>query len=73
MYRHQRGSSTAFSGVIVMKITNAKYYAEDGENVSISAIINGLRTAVPLDPANSDYAEILRQVEAGTLTIADAD
>ena len=57
----------------MMGITNAKYYAEDGENVSISVFINGLRTVVPLDPANSDYAEIMRQVEAGELTIADAD
>ena len=28
---------------------------------------------VPLDPANSDYAEIMRQVEAGELTIQEAD
>ena len=56
-----------------MNITNAKYYAEDGENACISAFINGLRTVVPLDPENSDYAEIMRQVAAGTLTIADAD
>ena len=28
---------------------------------------------VPLDPANTDYAEIMRQVEAGELTIAPAD
>jgi len=28
---------------------------------------------VSLDPNNTDYAEILRQVAAGTLTIADAD
>jgi len=28
---------------------------------------------VPLDPANRHYAEILRQVDAGTLTIQDAD
>jgi hypothetical protein len=28
---------------------------------------------VPLDPANSDYAEIMRQVEQGELTIAPAD
>jgi hypothetical protein len=28
---------------------------------------------VPLDPANTHYAEIMRQVEAGELTIADAD
>ena len=28
---------------------------------------------IPLDPANSDYAEIMRQVEAGELTIEPAD
>lgn len=28
---------------------------------------------VPLDPANRHYAEIMRQVEAGTLTVQDAD
>ena len=28
---------------------------------------------VPLVESNSDYAEILKQVDAGTLTIADAD
>jgi hypothetical protein len=28
---------------------------------------------VPLDPDNTDYAEILKQVKEGTLTIQDAD
>lgn len=28
---------------------------------------------IPINSANADYAEIMRQVEAGTLTIADAD
>ena len=28
---------------------------------------------VPLDPNNSEYAEILKQVADGDLTIADAD
>jgi len=28
---------------------------------------------VPLDPDNRHYAEILKQVEAGTLTIEEAD
>ena len=28
---------------------------------------------VPLDPDNTDYAEILKQVKEGTLTIKDAD
>ena len=30
-------------------------------------------TFVPIDPANVHYAEILKQVDAGTLTIKDAD
>jgi hypothetical protein len=56
-----------------MNIENAQYSADNGENVSVNATINGITVSVPLDPANRHYAEILRQVEAGTLTIADAD
>jgi len=56
-----------------MNITNAIYRAPDGENVCISATIDGVTLSVPLDPANRHYAEILRQVEEGTLTIADAE
>lgn len=37
------------------------------------AIIDGQDYFVPLDPANTHYAEIMRQVEAGELTIQDAD
>jgi len=39
----------------------------------IKAIIESQEMFVPLDPANRHYAEIMRQVEAGELTIADAD
>ena len=67
-----------------MDIKNAKYYQgvkvnsdnkliADGVNQGIEATINDVQMWVPLDPANADYAEILRQVDAGTLTIADAD
>jgi hypothetical protein len=57
-----------------MNITTAQYQADiDGNNSSIKATIDGQELHVPLDPANRHYAEILRQVEAGTLTIADAD
>ena len=56
-----------------MNITSAQYVATDGINNSIKATIDGTEMSVPLDPANRHYAEILRQVEAGTLTIADAD
>ena len=55
-------------------IQNAKYIAGiDGENSMVSCTINGVGVSVPLDPDNTDYAEVLRQVEAGELTIEDAD
>ena len=56
-----------------MNITSAQYLAEDGNNSAIQATIDGQEMSVPLDPANRHYFEIMRQVEAGTLTIAEAD
>ena len=58
-----------------MNITFAQYVLgyQTTENSAIKATIDGVEMSVPLDPANRHYAEILRQVEAGTLTIADAD
>jgi len=57
-----------------MNITNAQYYNDlDGNQAGIKATIDGTEMFVPLDPANRHYAEIMRQVEAGTLTIQDAD
>ena len=56
-----------------MNITTAQYTQSDGNNSSIQATIDGQEVSVPLNPANRHYAEILKQVEAGTLTIADAD
>ncbi len=58
-----------------MDITNAQYNTNKitNENCSISCVIDGLHVSVPFDPANTDYAEIMRQVAAGDLTIADAD
>ena len=53
-----------------MIITEAQYNKDNG---SIIATIDGQEMSVPLDPANRHYAEILRQVEAGDLTIAAAD
>ena len=55
-----------------MNIQNAIYMAPDEENVCIKATIDGVEMFVPLDPANRHYAEILRQVEAGVLTIQEA-
>jgi len=56
-------------------ITNAKYTKDSvtKENCAVSAIINGKQYSVPLDEDNTYYAEIKRQVDAGELTIEDAD
>jgi vancomycin permeability regulator SanA len=54
-------------------VLNAKYHAENGVNISINCEINGVSYSIPLNAANRHYAEIMRQVDAGTLTIADAD
>jgi hypothetical protein len=57
-----------------MIIINAEYITDlNYNNSSIKATIDGQEMFVPLDPANTHYAEILKQVEAGTLTIADTD
>ena len=56
-------------------ITNAKYYKDEltDTNDTVKCVIDGRHCSVPMDLENADYAEIVRQVEAGTLTIADAD
>ena len=56
-----------------MNIEFAQYMADDGTNVSINATIDGITMSVPLDPANRHYAEIMRQVEEGTLVISPAE
>ena len=58
-----------------MNIESTQYLTDeikDG-NVGIKATIDGVEMSVPLDPANRHYAEIMRQVAAGELTIADAE
>jgi len=55
-----------------MNITSAKYTSSEKD--LIQAGIDGMLLYVPTDDTgNRHYAEILRQVAAGTLTIADAD
>ena len=60
-----------------MEITSAKYIKDplgiiEG-NRSIKATIDGTEYFVPLDPLNSEHAEIMRQVDAGELTIEEAE
>ena len=52
-------------------ITNVHY--ADETRGRLRATINGVETFVPCRAANRHYAEIMRQVEAGTLTIQDAN
>ena len=53
--------------------SNAKYRVDEyGNPAGIRCDINGVTSFVPLDPANSDYAAIMRLVEAGELVIAPA-
>jgi len=58
-----------------MDVTLVQYnkLLDETEISSIKATIDGIEMSVPLDPANRHYAEIMRQVDAGELTIADAD
>ena len=57
-----------------MTITSAQYITDsDGVNNTVKATINGVEMWVGVDPANRHYAEIMRQVAAGDLTIAEAD
>ncbi len=57
-----------------MNIKSAQYYKDhDGNNCSITVVTDEKTLSIPLDPENTDYAEILKQVKEGTLTIKDAD
>ena len=57
-----------------INITSAQYVnGLNGNTACINATIDGQQMSVPLDPANRHYAEIMRQVELGELTIQAAD
>lgn len=58
-----------------MNITKAQYVTNPNtnENASINIEVNGHFACVPIAVGNRYYDEIMRKVEAGELTIADAD
>lgn len=57
-----------------MTITSAQYLlGSDGNIGGIKATIDGTEWSVPLAPGNRHYDEIMRQVEAGELTIQPAE
>ena len=60
--------------MIEVTITNATYVKDTNDTIQcINAEIDGVLVSIPMDEDNRHYAEIMRQVEAGTLTIADAE
>jgi len=56
-------------------ITSAQHQNDfNGEDTNtVKATIDGVEMQIPKDPSNRHYAEILKQVDAGILTIADAE
>ena len=68
MMQHRGSQLPNYKGF--MEIKNAKYL-KDSEMIVCE--IDSVKWWIPPDPANSDYAEIMRQVDAGELTIEPAD
>ena len=61
-----------------MDIKSAKWVkdilADDGSHSNIRVVLNdGVIMAVPISTDNSDYVDLMKQVDAGELTIEDAD
>ena len=58
-----------------MIFESAKWdYDENAKkNVNVIVVMDGVEKTVPMDENNSFYAEILKQVKEGTLTIKDAE
>ena len=57
-----------------MNILSAQYANDHrGDQHSIVAVIDGVTMHVPICVGNQEYDEIMKQVEAKTLTIQDAD
>jgi hypothetical protein len=52
---------------------NAKYYISPSDAISIKVEVGGVIWFVPLDPANTDYHNIMQLVAEGKLTIAPAE
>jgi hypothetical protein len=54
--------------------SNAQYVnGPFGTPINIRCDINGVTSFVPIDPANTDYSNIMALVAAGELTIAPAE
>ena len=54
---------------------NAQYLKDSitGKNFAINVDINDIPSTVPLDPANTDYQNIMKLVDEGELVIQPAE
>ena len=52
---------------------NAQWIEQSGQYMMIRVDINGVTSFVPLDPANTDYQNIMKLVDEGQLVIQPAD
>jgi hypothetical protein len=53
--------------------SNAQWVDYMGQHQSIRVDINGVTSFVPLDPANTDYENIMKLVDEGKLVIQPAE
>jgi len=57
-----------------MNITEVKYQRTIGGVIdTVVAVIDGVKMTVGMSEQNRHYAEIMRQMDAGDLTIEEAD
>jgi len=59
----------------MLTYTDARYFKflSGGNDVGIFVKIHGIPTNVPIDPANTDYSNIMHLVESGVLIIKPAE
>ena len=55
-----------------MNISSAKYVAMNNVNISITAVIDGIKYMIPIDSGNRHYVAITEWVKEGN-TIEEAD
>ena len=56
-----------------MNIKDAQYIKHDDKNSVVRITVDETEMFVPIDPDNTHYAEILKQVKEGKLTIKEAE
>lgn len=60
--------------MLLMNIESAQYMLDlNGDKKKIKVVIDGVTSFVPMQVGNRHYDEVLRQVEAGELTIQEAE